>query len=86
MTSNTSDRVYEIHLTEGVADVPAKVTSPRLEFYDSGVWADNDDETRDFFPYHRIEFIREKPTPAASADEDTEKAEMDTSPEQHPVE
>ncbi|MFB6183996.1 MAG: hypothetical protein ABEI96_05520 [Haloarculaceae archaeon] len=55
-----TEAVYEIHLVEGTGDVPATVTTERLDYYDSGVWTALDESgTREFFPYHRITFIRE---------------------------
>jgi hypothetical protein len=56
-----SKTVYEVHLVEGIDDVPATVTSGLVDFYDSGVWVRRDDGARDFFPYERITHIRERP-------------------------
>jgi hypothetical protein len=62
-----TDRTYEVHLTEELsADVTSPVTTDRLDFYDSGVWA-HGDAGRDFFPYERVAVIRELPAQADEA-------------------
>lgn len=55
---------YEVHLTSdatgGSADVESPVRTDRIDFYDSGVWVDQQ-PGRDFYPYSKIQVIRQRP-------------------------
>ncbi len=58
---------YEVHLTSdatgGDASVESPVRTDRVDFYDSGVWVDQR-PGRDFYPYAKIQVIRERPAGA----------------------
>ena len=63
----TTAPTYEVHLR--TAELPdAGITSPvetdRLDFYDTGIWVSREDGHRDFFPWDRVDLIREVPAPA----------------------
>lgn len=62
MSSLTTDTVYEVHLREDdpEAGVESPVTGHKLDFFDSGVWVERENE-RDFFPYETVVVVKERP-------------------------
>jgi hypothetical protein len=62
---------YEVHLaTDAVKqlDVSSPVETDRIDYYDSGLWVGRPDG-RDFFPYHQVLTIRERPAGEQSGSE-----------------
>lgn len=62
----TTAPTYEVHLrTAELPDVgmTSPVETDRLDFYDTGIWVVREDGGRVFFPWDRVEMIREVPAP-----------------------
>lgn len=82
--TTTSAPTYEVHLR--TAELPdTGMTSPvetdRIDFYDTGIWVTREDNERVFFPWDRVDMIREVPAaPEEAAATEAPATEEDQGP------
>ena len=86
---------YAVYLREGETagpDVTSPVETSHIDFYDTGIWVTRDDGGRDFFPWERVDMIREQVVTESTATEaegelesvgaEPSKTEMETATEE----
>ncbi|MFB6135400.1 MAG: hypothetical protein ABEJ04_01445 [Halobacteriaceae archaeon] len=59
--------VLHLELDGDGPDVDSPIRTPSVDYYDSGVWVE-DDRRRLFFPYERVVAIVEQPADASASD------------------
>jgi hypothetical protein len=76
-----TDSVYHVYVEEtGSAAVESPIESEQMDFFDSGVWAYTE-RGREFYPYERVQVIREVDASELESEESEELAENDESDE-----
>jgi hypothetical protein len=75
------ESTYEVHLTSdatgGSASVESPVRTDRIDFYDSGVWVDQE-PGRVFCPYSKIQVVRQRPADTGSESDESVGEEADS--------
>lgn len=77
---------FEVYLrTSELPDtgVTSPVETDRLDYYDTGIWVTRDDGGRVFFPWDRVDMIRE--VPAAPTEEAAATEPPETEEDQGPI-
>jgi hypothetical protein len=81
MDDQTKRYTYEVHLQSELVDeldIDSPVETERIDYYDSGLWVRRE-EGRDFFPYHYVLTIRERPAASGESATDAGPTDAETS-------